>query len=62
MKYFDEQFRDTTQRMQVLKLFPDEFSKGYILYKKGKLPPQFSGDTNGQYLLDPKKTVKFTAN
>ena len=47
MKYFDEQFRDTTQKMQVLKLFPDEFAKGYILYKKGKLPPQFSGDTNG---------------
>ena len=62
MKYFDEQFRDTTQRMKILKLFPDEFHKGYILYKKGKLPPEFSGDTNGQYLLDPNKTVKFTAN
>ena len=62
MKFFDEQFRDTTQRMKILKLFPEEFSKGYILYKKGKLPPEFAGDTNGQYLLDPKMTVKFTAN
>ena len=62
MKYFDEQFRDTAQRMKILKLFPEEFHKGYILYKKGKLPPEFSGDTNGQYLLDPNKTVKFTAN
>ena len=61
MKFFDEQFRDTTQKMKILKLFPEEFSKGYILYKKGKLPPEFSGDTNGQYLLDPQKTVKFTA-
>ena len=62
MKYFDEQFRDTTQRMRILKLFPDEFSKGYMLYKQGKLPPEFPGDTSGWYLLDPKQTVKFNAN
>ena len=62
MKFFDEQFRDTALKMKVLKMFPDEFSKGYILYKKGKLPPEFQGDTNGWYLLDPKMTVKFTAN
>ena len=43
-------------------MFPDEFSKGYILYKQGKLPPEFSGDTSGWYLLDPEQTVKFTAN
>jgi len=62
MKFFDEQFRDTTQKMKVLKMFPDEFAKGYVLYKKGKLPPEFMGDTSGWYLLDPKMTVKFTAN
>lgn len=62
MKFFDEQFRDTTQKMKILKMFPDEFTKGYVLYKKGKLPPEFMGDTNGWYLLDPKMTVKFTAN
>lgn len=62
MKFFDEQFRDTTQKMKVLKLFPDEFAKGYMLYKQGKLPPEFQGDTNGWYLLDPEQTVKFTAN
>lgn len=59
MRFFDEQFRDTTQKMKVLKMFPDEFSKGYMLYKQGKLPPEFAGDTGGQYLLDPKMTVKF---
>jgi len=47
MKYFDEQFRDTAQRMKILKLFPNEFSKGYVLYKKGKLKPEFVGDTSG---------------
>ena len=62
MKYFDETFRDTTQRLKILKLFPDEFSKGYALYKQGKLPPEFMGDTSGWYLLEPTMTVKFTAN
>jgi hypothetical protein len=62
MKFFDEQFRNTEQRMRILNLFPDEFKKGYRLYKQGKLPPEFQGDTSGWYLLDPKKTVKFTAN
>ena len=62
MKFFDDQFRDTTQRLRILKLFPDEFSKGYMLYKQGKLPPEYMGDTSGWYLLDPTMSVKFTAN
>ena len=62
MKYFDEYFRDTNQKLRVLKLFPPEFAKGYSLYKQGKLPADFQGDTAGWYLLDPKQTVKFTAN
>ena len=62
MKFFDECFKNTTQRMRILKMFPEEFSKGYALYKQGKLPPEFQGDTSGWYLLDPKQTVKFTAN
>lgn len=61
MKYFDERFSDTTQKMKVLKMYPSEFSKGYSLYKQGKLPPDFPGDENGWYLLDPNMTVKFTA-
>ena len=62
MKYFDDSFRDATLRMRMLKLFPSEFLKGYRLYKAGKLAPEFQGDTNGWYLLDPTMTVKFTAN
>lgn len=62
MRFFDEQYVNTQQRMKILELFPDEFKKGYILYKKGKLPPEFSGDTSGWYLLDPKNTVRFTVN
>ena len=62
MKFFDEQFRDVTTKMKVLKTFPDEFSKGYVLYKQGKLPPEFMGDTSGWYMLDPEMTEKFTVN
>ena len=62
MKFFDEYFRDTTQRNRILKMFPPEFNKGYSLYKQGKLTGNFPGDDSGWYLLDPKMTVKFTAN
>lgn len=62
MKYFDDEFRDSNQRMKILKLFPDEFAKGYRLYRAGKLTPDFSGDDNGWYLLDVKKTIKFNIN
>ena len=62
MKFFYELFTNTTQRMKILKMFPKEFEKGYSLYRQGKLPPEFQGDTPGWYLLDPKQTVKFTAN
>ena len=62
MKFFDENFRDMEQRVKILKMFPKEFSKGYVLYRQGKLPPLFQGDTVGWYMLDPKQTVKFTVS
>lgn len=62
MKYFDDMFRDTTQRSRILKMFPEEFAKGYKLYKAGKLVAETIGEQQGWYLLDPKMTVKFNAN
>ena len=62
MKFFDDCCRDTAQRMRILKMFPAEFSKGYMLYKQGKLLPDFAGDTGGWYLLDIEKTVKLNVN
>ncbi len=62
MRYFDAMFKDATQRMKMLNLFPPEFKKGYILYKDGKLPPQFPGDSAGWYLLDTAATIKFNIN
>lgn len=53
MKYFDDYYRDPNYRERVLKLFPDDFKKGYKLYKNRKLQGDFSGDQDGWYLLDP---------
>lgn len=62
MRFFDT-IPNIQYRMKVLKLFPEEFSKGYILYKQNKLIDTdnngVSFSNNGWYLLDPKNTVKF---
>ena len=62
MRYFDT-FSDINYRMKVLNLFPEEFKKGYMLYKKGKLKSDDFCDKYGSwYLLDPESTVKFNFN
>ena len=48
--------------MKMLNLFPQEFKKGYVLYKEGKLKPDFTGDTSGWYLLDINNCIKFNLN
>lgn len=59
MKFFDDKFSDIQYRMRVLKMFPEEFSRGYVLYKSGKLRGDYAGDQSGWYLLDPEYAVKF---
>ena len=39
MRFFDENFRDVNYRMKILRMFPKEFQKGYVLYTQGKLEP-----------------------
>ena len=66
MRFFDT-IPNVAYRMKVLKLFPEEFAKGYMLYKQGKLVdtedtsrPFGTCMTNScWYLLDPNNTVKF---
>ena len=73
MRFFDVMFPDTAYRMQVLNLFPDEFKKGYLAYKNGRLNEKaVLGQEptidlcgrwqreNGWYLLDPERTMKFS--
>ena len=62
MRFFDEKFADINYRMRVLKMFPSEFIKGYLLYKQGKLQPDFQGDVGSWYLLEPDSTIKFSLN
>ena len=62
MKYFDDVFTDSIQRMLVLKTFPPEFEEGYKLYKKNKLSPEFPGDDNGWYFLTAGAAIKFNLN
>ena len=62
MKFFDEYFTDTTQRMRMLNLFPKEFKKGYVAYKEGKLQGDTIDDEVGWYLLDTANTIKFCIN
>ena len=66
MRFFDT-IPNVAYRMKVLKLFPEEFSKGYLLYKQGKLIDTEDSSrafgsslmNSGWYLLDPENTVKF---
>lgn len=61
MKFFDIMFPDTNYRMKVLNLFPEEFKKGYLSYKSGKLLPETMFDSEGGWwLLDPQRTMKFS--
>lgn len=62
MKYFNDYYQDEEYRNRVLKLFPEEFSKGYRLYRQGKLKGDFQGDTSGWFLLDPDCAFKFNIN
>ena len=62
MKFFDDKFRDSSYRQKILKIFPEDFSRGYRMYKNGQLPADVSGEENSWYLLDPEYTVKFNLN
>ena len=62
MKFFDEKFLDTSYRLKVLKLFPEEFARGYALFKSGKLEGDPLEAGYGWYLLEPGKVIKFNLN
>lgn len=64
MRFFDT-FRDMNYRLKVLKLFPEEFAKGYILYKQGKLALEDAvgcQHTGSWYVLEPENCIKFNIN
>ncbi len=65
MRFFDEKFTDVATRTQVIKMFPAEFAKGYMLYRQGKLNADgysgLSASMNcGWYTLTPGAVIRFT--
>ena len=62
MRYFVDTYPDEEYRKRVLKMFPEDFQKGYRLYLANKLMGDYKGDTSGWYLLDPDYAFKFCMN
>ena len=61
LKFFDDQFRDAGQKMNVLKSFPKEFAKGYVAFKNGTLKTD-PGDNLPWLVLDVERSCKFSLN
>lgn len=59
IKYFDDTFSDIQYRLKVLKMFPVEFQKAYLSYKKNNLPKDYTGDDSGWFLIEPGAAIKF---
>ena len=55
-KFFDDAFPDIDTRLKVLKMYPEEFAKAYVAYKKGKLNTTF--DQGTWWMLDPDYAFK----
>ena len=60
MKFFDDSFPNAQYRMKVLKMFPKDIQKGYMLYKSGKLIQDDPSERGAWYLLEPGSAFKFS--
>lgn len=59
VKFFDDNFKDANQRINVLKSFPKEFAKGYVAHKEGRIKKE-PGDNGDWIVLDSEYAVKFS--
>lgn len=60
LKFFDDSFADAAYRTRVLKMFPEDIQKGYVLYKQNKLKPDTTTDSQGAwYALARGSAIKF---
>lgn len=62
LQFFDAYFSNPQYRTQVLKMFPSEVQRAYILYKQGKLKGDYPGDKSCWYMLDPGFAIKISLN
>lgn len=61
VKFFDDNFKDAGQRLNIIKAFPKEFAKGYVAFKEGRLKTE-QGDQGGWIVLDTNYAFKFNLN
>ena len=61
-RFFDDMFPDIEQRLRALKMYPDEFAKAYVAYKKNKLNTKETDGSRGWWLLDPDCAFKINLN
>ena len=57
-KFFDDLFPDVEMRLRVLKMYPEEFAKAYVAYKKNSLNQKMNDGSRGWWLLDPDHAFK----
>lgn len=62
LRFFDAYFTNPQYKIQVLKMFPVDVQKAYVLYKQGKLKGDYPGDRSYWYPLDPALSVKMSMN
>lgn len=60
-KFFDDKFPTVEQRIRILKMYPEEFAKAYMAYKKNKIQTNV-GDNGFWWVLDPAYAVKININ
>lgn len=62
LQFFDAYFSNPAYKLKILKTFPEEIQKAYVLFKQGKLKGDYPGDTSCWVALDPAITVKISLN
>lgn len=62
LQFFDTYFPNPSYKINILKTFPQDVQKAYVLYKEGKLKGDYPGDTTFWYPLDPEFSVKLSLN
>ena len=62
LSFFDAYFANPAYKARILKTFPQEVQRAYVLYKQGKLKGDYPGDTSCWVALDPAFTIKLSLN
>lgn len=62
LQFFNDFFSNIQTRLQIIKTFPKDIQKAYILYQQGKLKGDYPGERGYWYALDPDISVKLNFN